>query len=187
MRWLCWQQSCIVKIPTHWPTSTTTKLLIVFFYDSVLTCEHGINTDTKQTQHFVYISWVEYGACWGSSEPIVLGFFLTQYTVHHCDFQGSGRGVSMTHQQPACCTLYIGALKPQSHQAYDRVTTYLRPKNGPIVERTYNWSQRSCDWSQRSWVIARGKSVATRSMVMFETGRATLRPVVPPIGCSLTK
>ena len=58
-------------------------------------------------------------------------------------------------------------------------------------------------YGQRSWVIARGKSVATRSMVMFKTwnllfqivrgrtisratGRATLRPVVPPIGCSLT-
>ena len=54
-------------------------------------------------------------------------------------------------------------LKPQSHQAYDQVTTYLRPKNGPIVERTYDWSQRSYDWSQRSWVIARGKSVAARS------------------------
>ena len=27
-------------------------------------------------------------------------------------------------------------LKPQSHQAYDQVTTYLRPKNGSIVERT---------------------------------------------------
>ena len=37
------------------------------------------------------------------------------------------------------------ALQPQSHQAYDQVTTYLRPKNGPIVERTYNWSQRSYD------------------------------------------
>ena len=65
-----------------------------------------------------------------------------------------------------------------------------------IVERTY-------DWSQRSWVIARGKSVATRSMVMFKTcnlrfqivsgrtisratGRATLRPVAPPIDCSLS-
>ena len=38
--------------------------------------------------------------------------------------------------------------------------------------------------SQRSWVIARGKSVATRSMVMFKTGRANLRPVAPPIDCS---
>ena len=55
------------------------------------------------------------------------------------------------------------SLKPQSHQAYDLVTTYLRPKNGPIVERTYIWSHRSYDWSQRSWVIARGKSVAAMS------------------------
>ena len=54
-------------------------------------------------------------------------------------------------------------LKPQSHQACDQVTTYLRPKNGPIVERTYDWWQRSYDWWQRWWVIARGKSVATRS------------------------
>ena len=54
-------------------------------------------------------------------------------------------------------------VKLQSHQAYDHVTTYLRPKNGPIVERTYDWSKRSYDWSQRSWAIARGKSVAARS------------------------
>ena len=54
-------------------------------------------------------------------------------------------------------------LKPQSHQACDQVTTYLRPKNGPIVERTYDWWQRSHDWWQRWWVIARRKSVATRS------------------------
>ena len=46
---------------------------------------------------------------------------------------------------------------------YGQVTTYLRPKNGPIVEKTYVWSQRSYDWSQRSCVIARGKSVAARS------------------------
>ena len=26
-------------------------------------------------------------------------------------------------------------VKPQSHQAYDQVTTYLRPKDGPIVEK----------------------------------------------------
>ena len=54
-------------------------------------------------------------------------------------------------------------IKPQSHQACDQVTTYLRPKNGPIVERTYDWWQRSYDWWQRWWVIARGKSVATWS------------------------
>ena len=61
------------------------------------------------------------------------------------------------------------AAKAPVTPGYDQVTTYLRPKNGPIVERTYDWSQRSYDWSQRSWVIARGKSVATRSMVMFKT------------------
>ena len=104
-------------------------------------------------------------------------------------------------------------LKPQVTQAYGQVTTYLRPKNGAIVERTNEWSQRSwviarcksvaarswscskpshtglrssydlpaiekCynrgqieertyDWWQRPWVIARGKSVATKSMVML--------------------
>ena len=98
-------------------------------------------------------------------------------------------------------------LKTQSHRAYDQVTTYRRSKKcwngGSIVERSYDWYQRSYDWSQRSWVIASGKSVASRSMVMFKTwnllfqivsgrtisratGRATLRSVVPPIGCSLT-
>ena len=77
-------------------------------------------------------------------------------------------------------------LKPQSHQAYNQVTTYLRPKNGPIVERTYDRSQRSYDWSQRSWVIAMGKTDAKRSMVMFKIGRATLRSVAPPIDYSLT-
>ena len=62
------------------------------------------------------------------------------------------------------CDICRGCLvKPQSHQAYDQVTTYLRPKNGSILERTYDWSQRSYDWSQRSWVIGRGKSVAARS------------------------
>ena len=73
--------------------------------------------------------------------------------------------------------------KTQSHRAYDQVTTNLPAiekclNRGPTVERTY-------DWSQRSWAIARGKSAAIRSMVMFKTGRANLRPVVPPIDCSL--
>ena len=53
-------------------------------------------------------------------------------------------------------TIRNTSLKPQSHQAYDHVTTYLWPINVPIVEGTY-------DCYQRSWVIARGKSVATRS------------------------
>ena len=65
------------------------------------------------------------------------------------------------------CQVQVSAcahcFKPQSHQAYDQVTTDLRSKNGPIVERTYDWSHRSYDWSQRSWVIARGKAVAARS------------------------
>ena len=64
---------------------------------------------------------------------------------------------------------YVINVKPQSHQACDQVTTYLRPKNGPIVERTYDWWQRSYDWWQRSWVIARGNSVATKVVVMFKT------------------
>ena len=64
----------------------------------------------------------------------------------------------------------VALLKPQSHQAYDQVTTYLRPKNGPIVERTYDWSQRSYDWSHRSWVIARGKSVAAMSTPSLQPG-----------------
>ena len=55
------------------------------------------------------------------------------------------------------------SVKPQSHQACDQFTTYLRPQNVPIVERTYDWWQRSYDWWQRWWVIARGKSVATSS------------------------
>ena len=97
--------------------------------------------------------------------------------------------------------------KTQSHRAYDQVTTYLRSIFFAIVgkskkERTTGRiGRRPYDWSQRSWVIARGKSVATRSMVMFKTwnllfqivsgrtirhatGRATLWPVAPPIDCS---
>ena len=41
--------------------------------------------------------------------------------------------------------------------------------HGQIVERMYDWSQRSYNWSQRLWMIVRGKSVSTRSMVMFKT------------------
>ena len=45
---------------------------------------------------------------------------------------------------------------------YDVAATKTIRNHRQIAERTY-------DWSQRSWVIARGKSVATRSMVMFKT------------------
>ena len=176
---------------------------------------------------------------------------------------------SRNHLKPNPARTHICCfhLKPQSHQAYDQATTYLRPKNVGIVGQsykiTYDWSQKSYDWSQRSWVIARGTSVAAMSwscskpshtglttrlrptcdrkmleswanrrknvrlvaevarliaevvddrkgqisrnkaMGMFKTcnlqfqivsgrtssratGRATLRPVVPPIDCSLT-
>ena len=52
-----------------------------------------------------------------------------------------------------------------SKPSHTGLTTRLRPipaiekclNRGPIVARTY-------DWSQRSWVIARDKSVATRSI-----------------------
>ena len=58
-------------------------------------------------------------------------------------------------------------LKPKSYRAYDQVrpSYYCTEKccnRGQIVERTY-------DWSQRSWVIARAKSAVARSMVMFKT------------------
>ena len=83
----------------------------------------------------------------------------------------------------------VGDRKGQISRSYvqNPVTPGLRPgydlpaiekcwNDGPIVERTYDWWQRSHgwwkrshDWWQRSWEIARGKSVATRSMVMFKT------------------
>ena len=53
------------------------------------------------------------------------------------------------------------------------VTPGWRPGyNLPAIEKCWNRGQiveRTYDWSQRSWVIARGKSVATRSMVIFKT------------------
>ena len=64
--------------------------------------------------------------------------------------------------------------KTQSHRAYDQVMTYLQSKSVTIVgkskkERTTGRRGRTTAWSQMSWAIARGKSVATRSMVMFKT------------------
>ena len=65
--------------------------------------------------------------------------------------------------------------KTQSHRTYDQVTTYLRSNFFAIVRKskkertTGRRGRRPYDWSQRSWVIARGKSVTTRSMVMFKT------------------
>ena len=51
---------------------------------------------------------------------------------------------------------------PGLRPGYDEAATKTIWNRRQIVERTYGWSQRS-------WVIARGKSVATRSMVMFKT------------------
>ena len=78
-----------------------------------------------------------------------------------------------------------------SKPSHTGLTTRLRPScdrkcctRGQIEERKpMTGPQRSYDWSQRSWVIAMGKSVATRWMVMFKTGRAPLRPVAPQIDC----
>ena len=71
-------------------------------------------------------------------------------------------------------------LKPQSHQACDQVTTYLRPKNGQIVERTYDWCKRSYDWGQMWWLVARGKSVATRSYSCSKPGHNGLTTRLRP-------
>ena len=53
------------------------------------------------------------------------------------------------------------------------VTPGLRPGYDlPATEKCWNrWQivDRTYDWSQRLWVIARAKSVAARSMVMFKT------------------
>ena len=51
---------------------------------------------------------------------------------------------------------------PGLRPGYDLPVTEKLGIVGKIVERTY-------DWSQRSWVIARAKSVAARSYVMFKT------------------
>ena len=56
---------------------------------------------------------------------------------------------------------------PGLRPGYDLHAIEKSCNRGQIEERTYDWPQRSHDWSQRSCVIARGKSVATRSMVMF--------------------
>ena len=45
--------------------------------------------------------------------------------------------------------------------------TRLRPSNDRFFSESL--AHRRKNWSQRSWLIARGKSVAARSMVMFKT------------------
>ena len=51
---------------------------------------------------------------------------------------------------------------PGLRPGYDVAATKTIWNRREIVGRTYDWSQRAC-------VLARGKSVATRSMVMFKT------------------
>ena len=57
---------------------------------------------------------------------------------------------------------YKTPVTPGLQPGYDLPATGKCWNRGHVVERTY-------DWSQRSWVIARAKSVVTRSMVMFKT------------------
>ena len=93
--------------------------------------------------------------------------------------------------------------KNQSHRAYDQVTMKLRTKQFTIVDPSQTDRRKDVRLVAEVVGISRVKSVATRSMVMFKTcnlrfqivggrtislatGRATLRPVIPPIGCSLT-
>ena len=87
-------------------------------------------------------------------------FVTIYYLILTCNNSSRKAPVKMKYVNVICNTCSV---KPQSHQACDQVTTYLRPTNGPIVHITYDWWQRSYDWWQRWWVIARGKSVATRS------------------------
>ena len=51
---------------------------------------------------------------------------------------------------------------PGLRPGYDLPANELFGNRGQIVERKYDWSQRSC-------VIAREKSDVARSMVMFKT------------------
>ena len=62
-----------------------------------------------------------------------------------------------------CKALVIPGLRP----GYDLPATEMFWNRGQIVERTY-------DWSQMSRVIARAKSIAARSYIMF-----IINPVTP--------
>ena len=62
-------------------------------------------------------------------------------------------------------TTYKAPVTPGLRPGYDLPAT----ENAPIVERTY-------DWSQRSWVIARAKSVAERSWSCSKPSHTGLTP-----------
>ena len=116
----------------------------------------------RLTSSSSYFSFPDYDECYDLEDDCdINAVCINTYGSFECQcndgYSGSGHDGECQSKSPEF------EFKPQSHQAYDQVTTYLRPKNGAIVERTYDWSQRSYDWSQRSWVIARGKSVAARS------------------------
>ena len=61
--------------------------------------------------------------------------------------------------------------KLELRPGYDLPATEKCFNRWQIVERTY-------DWSQRSWVIARAKLVAARSCAMLKPSHAGLRPGV---------
>ena len=66
--------------------------------------------------------------------------------------------VNMEHKAPVTPGLRPGYYLPATEKCRNR---------GQIVERMY-------DWSQRSWVIASAKSVAARSYVMFKPSQTGL-------------
>ena len=62
-------------------------------------------------------------------------------------------------------------ITPGARPGYDLYATEKCWNRRQIVERTY-------DWSQRSWVIAKTKSVVARSMVMFKTSNLRFQIVL---------
>ena len=109
--------------------------------------------------------------------PIPVKRRLSEHCLRNCCSAVMAAALAIAASNAPCIR---NQCKPQSHQACDQVTTYLRPKNGPIVERTYDWWQSSYDWGQRWWVIARGKSVATRSYSCSKPGHTGLTTRLRP-------
>ena len=81
-----------------------------------------------------------------------------------------GRGISQGVNQSQHGRGHVqNPVTPGLRPGYDLPAIEKCCNRGQIEDRMYDWSQKSYVWSQRSWEIARGKSVATRSMVMFKT------------------
>ena len=76
----------------------------------------------------------------------------------------------------SCSDLHLAVAKapvtPGLRPGYD---LYLRPKNEPIVERTYDWWQRSYDWWQR--VVGDRKGQISRNKVDGHV--QNLKPAIP--------